>query len=99
MIGRAGISHPSQRLSQGAVRIRRLPATHQIEFVAQPVEQVAFAAHKPDLVGRLAIADSDIEVTAQYKVGAAAKRGNTIENVMHRADVSTFTGGSVNNEH
>src|SRR5262249_14069193 len=45
------------------------------------------------------MSDRDVEVTTQDKVGAAAKQGNTIENVVHRADISAFTDRSVNAEH
>jgi len=99
MVGRTGVSHPSQRLSQRAVRIRCLPTTHQIELVGQAVEYVAFARQNSDSLTRLTISDCYVEVTAQYKVGTVAKQGNTIEDVLHRADVSAFTDRSVNAEH
>ncbi len=99
MVGRTGVPHPSQRLSQRAVRIRCLPTTYQIELVGQAVEYVAFATQNSDSLTRLTISDCHVEVTAQYKVGTVAKQGNAVEDVLHRADVSAFTDRSVNAEH
>jgi hypothetical protein len=76
-----------------------LPTTHQIELLGQAVEYVAFRPQNSDSLTWLPISDRDVEVTAQYKVGTIAKQGNTIENVLHRADVSAFTDRSVNAEH
>ena len=99
MVGRARIAHPSQRLRQRAVRIRGLPTTDQIELAAQAVKDVAFAAKNPDRLMGLPVTDGDVEVTAEHKVCAAAQRRYTIENVLHRADVSAFTDRSVNAEY
>src|SRR5262245_53651454 len=98
MAGRTRVSHPSQRLSQRAVRIRCLPTTHQIELVGETVKYVAFPSQNSDLLARLPISHRDVEVTAQYNVGTVAKQGNTIENVLHRANVSALTDRSVNAE-
>src|SRR5262245_51557212 len=99
MVGRTRVPHPSQRLSQRAARIRCLPTTHQIELIREAVEYVAFATQNSDLLASLPISDCNVEVTAQYKVRTVAKRGNTIENAVHRADVSAFTDRSMNAEH
>src|SRR5207244_816772 len=99
MVGRIRVPHPSQRLSQRPARIRCLPTTHQVEFVGQPVEYFAFATQKSDSLTWLPVSDRDVEVAAQYEVGTVAKQGNTIENMLHRADVSAFTNRSVNAEH
>jgi hypothetical protein len=85
-------------LSQRAVRIRGLPATHQIELVGQAVEHVAFCAKIPDRLGWLPVSDSDVEVTAQHQVCAAAKHRHPVKNVLHRTDVSAFAHGPVNAE-
>ena len=76
-----------------------MPTTHQIELISEAVEYVAFAPQNPDLLACLPKSDRDIEVTAQYKVRAVAKRGDTVENAVHRADISAFTDRSVNAEH
>src|SRR5215471_9071206 len=99
MVGRTGVPHPSQRLSQRAARIRFLPTTHQIELIVEAVEYVALAPQNPDSLACLPISDRDVEVTAQYKVCTVPKRGDTVENAVHRADISAFTDRSVNAEH
>ena len=76
-----------------------MPTTHQIELITEAVEYVAFAPQNPDLLACLPISDRDVEVTAQYKVRTVAKRGDTVENAVHRADISAFTDRSVNAEH
>jgi len=76
-----------------------LPTANQIELIRQTVEQVAFAAQKFDWITRLPVSDRDVEVTAQHEVRTVAKPGETIKNVMHRADISEFAGRSMNAEH
>jgi len=99
MVGRPGVSHPSQRLSQRAIRIRCLPTTHQIKLVGQAVEYGTLTLQNPDSLARLPISDRDIEVTAEYEVGTVAKRGKTVENILHCAYVTALTDGAVNAEH
>jgi len=76
-----------------------LPATHKVEFVGQPIEQGTFAPQYANSLARLTISHCHVEVAGQYQVGPAAKHGNTVEDLMHRADVSAFACRSVNAEY
>jgi hypothetical protein len=58
-----------------------------------------FAAQKPDSLTWLPISDRHVEVSAEYEVGAIAQQGNTIENVVHRSDISALTDRPVYAEH
>jgi hypothetical protein len=86
-------------LCKRAAGIRGLPATDQIELAGQTVQYVALAAQKSDLLMWLPVSDGDVEITAQHKVGAAAKPHEAIKNVLHGADVTAFTDRSVNAEY
>jgi hypothetical protein len=98
MVGRSRVSRPSQRLSQRPIGICRLPTTGQIELVGQAIEYIAFGAWNLDGLGRLSISDGNVEVAAEHKIGMAAKQADAVKNVLHRADVSAFTNGSMNAE-
>src|SRR5262249_3361022 len=98
MVGRARVPHPSQRLSQRTSGMLCLPATDQAEFVGQAIEQITFAPQYSDCLAGLPISHCNVEVAGQYQVGAAAKKGNAVENLMYRADVAAFAGRPVNAE-
>src|SRR5262245_53510660 len=99
MVGSNWVAHPSERLSQRTSRICCLPTTDKIELVLQAVEDVTFSAGESDAIAGLSISDCDVEVPTQHQISAATKRRDAIENLLHRADVSTFTGRPMNAEH
>ena len=76
-----------------------MPTTHQIEFIGEAVEYLAFSTEISDRLGWLPISDSDVEVTTEYEIGAAPKRGDEIKNMLHRAYISALTGRPVNAEY
>jgi hypothetical protein len=64
----------------------------------QPVEDSALTTSHLESLARQAVADDDIEVTAEYQVGSRACERDPIENLVHGSDVAAFAGRSVNAE-
>src|SRR4051812_47796072 len=99
MVRRLRIGHPAQRLSQRAVRICCLPATHQVELLAQTVENGQLAPKNFDRLSDLTVSDRDVEITTQYKICTVFQRRHTIKNLLHRSNVSVFANRAMNTEH
>jgi hypothetical protein len=64
----------------------------------QPVEDSALTTSHLESLVRQAVADDDVEVTAEYQVGSRARERDPIENLMHGSNVAAFTSRGVNAE-
>src|SRR4051812_18858327 len=99
MVGRAWIGHPAQRLRQRAIRICCLPATHQVELLAQTVENGQLAPKHFDRLSEPTVSDRDVEIAAQYKICTISQQRHTIKNLLHRSNVSVVANRAMNAEH